>query len=376
MANWNMFFVVVVVAALGLVDGQREAFLGAFPHANMELFDQLPPYVFEDQPNVNFSTPTLAACPSIPAPPDTDNVNNLRPGNIRVVMAMGDSITAGMSAKDTNVLSLKEYRGLAYSIGGDKGLITFPNILAPFLPAGQPPIGFSTGIGSRTSSGNGLNAAVSGAINSDMLGQAQWLVQQLKANSKINFANDWKVLTIWIGSNNLCDVCDNINANNGANFQKSLNDSLSYLYSNVPRLFVNLVGNLEISTLYNINSGACSLLHKVACGCVGSSNANSRAIVATTGKDYQSRAYTIAKSFNGRSNSFAVVVQPFLIKTIISERSQLSAADCFHPSAIAHTYAAIGLWNNMLTPAASKLNTWDPSATPICPTSSSLFYTN
>lgn len=36
-------------------------------------------------------------------------VNQLRPGNIKVVMAMGDSITAAMSAKDTLIFSLKEY---------------------------------------------------------------------------------------------------------------------------------------------------------------------------------------------------------------------------------------------------------------------------
>jgi len=133
-------------------------------------------------------------------------------------MAMGDSLTAGMSAKDTNVLSLKEYRGLAYSIGGDSGVTTLPNLLKPYLPSGFP-IGLSTGIGERTSSGNGLNAAVSGSINSDMPAQAQWLVQQLKANSRININTDWKVLTIWIGSNNLCDVCDNTANNNGANFE-------------------------------------------------------------------------------------------------------------------------------------------------------------
>lgn len=372
--NTLVFVIVVVVAALGLVQGQEEAFLAAFPNANISAFYELPAYVFEDQPDISFDTPTFEACTPLPAPADTNDVNNLRPGNIKVVMAMGDSITAGMSAKDTNVLSLKEYRGLAYSIGGDPGVTTLPNLLSPFLPSGYP-IGFSTGIGSRTSAGNGLNAAVSGAINSDMLGQAQWLVQQLKANNKINMTGDWKLLTIWIGSNNLCDVCDN-SGYNGDNFQSQVTSALEYLYANVPRLFVNLVANLEISTMYNINSGACSLLHMIACGCVGTSNANSRALVASTGKDYQARAFAIAKNFNGRSNSFAVVVQPFLVQTVITERSQLSAADCFHPSAPSHAVAAVALWNNILTPAASKKTQWNPNDVPICPTTSTLLYTS
>jgi len=371
----------VLVALLVVsVCGQREVFQQAFPHADMEAFDKYLPYLLEDQQNVSLPTQTFAACPSLPAPADTNDVTNLRPGNIRVVMAMGDSITAGMSAKDTNVLSLKEYRGLAYSIGGDSGLTTFPNLLATYVPSGYP-IGRSTGVGSRTMSGNGLNAAVSGAINTDMPGQAQWLVQQLKANSRINFNNDWKVLTLWIGSNNLCDVCDNQNANNGANFLANVNTAIQYLYTNVPRLFINLVANLEISALYNVNSGACSLLHMIACGCVGTSNANSRALVAKTGRDYQALASTIAKNFTalasqqGRTD-FAIVVQPFLINTTITVRSELSAADCFHPSATSHAIAAIALWNNLLTPAANKKTAWSANDVPLCPTADTLLYTN
>lgn len=373
---------ILVIFALFLVVvfGQEDVFQKAFPHADMDAFRRYLPYILKDQQNISVaSQQPFAACPTIPAPADTDNVNNLRPGNIRVVMAMGDSITAGMSAKDTNVLSLKEYRGLAYSIGGDPGLTTFPNLLAPYVPTGYPK-GFSTGIGTRSSSGTGLNAAVSGAINVDMLGQAQWLVSQLQANPNIDMKNDWKVVTLWIGSNNLCDVCDNQPNNNGDNFQANVNASLAYLYANVPRLFVNLVANLNIAGLYNINSGACSLLHMIACGCVGTSNANSRALVSSTGQDYVQRATTLAKYFNtlatnqGRTD-FAVVVQPFLINTTITERSQLSAADCFHPSAASHATAAVALWNNALTPAAQKKTAWSPSDVPLCPSENILLYT-
>jgi len=371
-----LVFVVLLVVS---VCGQEDVFQQAFPNADMDAFRRYLPYLLKDQQNVSLPTPTFAACPSISVPPDTNDVTNLRPGNIRVVMAMGDSITAGMSAKDTNVLSLKEYRGLAYAIGGDPGLTTFPNLLAPFVPTGYPK-GFSTGIGSRTSSGNGLNAAVSGAINSDMPGQAQWLVQQLQANPNIDINNDWKVLTLWIGSNNLCDVCDDQPNNNGDNFQAQVNASLQYLFANVPKLFINLVSNLEISQLHNINSGACSLLHMIACGCVGSSNANTRALVASTGRDYQARAYTLAKYFNalasGKSRTdFAVVVQPFLLNTTITDRSQLSAADCFHPSAASHATAAVALWNNIISPAAQKKTAWNPSDVPLCPDVNTLLYT-
>lgn len=377
MNSW--IIVVVFIACFGsssvfAVEDEYAAFFEAFPNANRTAFYEYLPVILSKQRPVEYVAPQgFAACPSIPTPPDATNVNNLRPGNIKVVMAMGDSITAAMSAKDTLIFSLKEYRGIAYSIGGDSGVTTLPNILKQYSPN---LIGSSTGIGKREISTNGLNAAVSGAINSDMLGQAQWLVQQLKANTKINYNNDWKLLTVWIGSNNLCDVCDNVNNNNGANFQTQLTNALEYLYANVPRVFVNLVANLEISGLANVNSGACSLIHSIACGCVGGS-ANDRAIVASNGKDYQARAYPIAQAFNARNNpGFAVVVQPFLLNTTINLRSELSAADCFHPSAPSHVYAAVALWNNLISPASRKQLSWDINGTPICPNSDTLLYTN
>jgi len=369
---YSWLVVVVALACVLVAHGQEDVFNTAF-RTNISFAD-LPPWAFEDGV-APVDSLKFEACPTLPAPADTDDVKNLRPGNIKIVMAMGDSITCGMSAKDTSILSMKEYRGLAYSIGGDSGVTTLPNLLKPYLATGYP-IGLSTGVGSRTMATNGLNAAISGAINSDMMSQATWLVQQLKANTKININTDWKLLTIWIGSNNLCDVCDNANNNNGNNFETQLTNALQYLYINVPRLFVNLVANLEISTMYNINSGACGLLHSIACGCVGSSNANNRALVASTGKDYVARAYTIAQRFTNLNNqTFAVVVQPFLTQTVITERAQLSAADCFHPSAPSHQVAAIALWNNLFTPAATKKHAWVPSDVPICPTADTLLYT-
>jgi len=285
---------------------------------------------------------------------------------------MGDSITAAMSAKDTSIFSMKEYRGLAFSIGGDSGVTTMPNILKPYSPQGYP-IGLSTGIGERNRAANGLNAAVSGAINQDMLSQAQWLVTQLKANKAIDYNNDWKLLTIWIGSNNLCDVCDNQNYNNADSFDTYVTQALEYLYANVPRVFVNLLVNLDITQLDDISGGACGFLHSIACACV----VNDRNAVYQANLAYQTRAYTIAQRFVARNNpSFTVVVQPFLEQTSIDNRNELSAADCFHPSALSHGVASVALWNNMISPASQKKRAWSFNDAPICATSNTLLYTN
>lgn len=250
-----------------------------------------------------------------------------------------------------------------------------PNLLKQFTAPGYP-IGPSTGTGSRTSAGAGLNGAVSGAINVDMLSQAEWLVASLKTNTKINFNLDWKVLTIWIGSNNLCDVCNDAPNNNADNFEKHVTTALEYLYTNVPRLFVNLLPNLDVSKLYDVKDGTCGALHVVECGCIASTAAK-RTAVQTAVKDYWTRAEKIAQNFAARnSQQFAVVSQPFLMESPIYNRSYLSAADCFHPSAISHSAAATALWNSMLTPKAQKKTSWDPATPALCATESTLIHTN
>lgn len=41
-----------------------------------------------------------------------------------------------------------------------------------------------------------------------MPGQARTLVDKMKSNKDIDFQNDWKVITLFIGGNDLCDFCD------------------------------------------------------------------------------------------------------------------------------------------------------------------------
>ncbi len=61
------------------------------------------------------------------------SVHKLTPGDISVVGAIGDSLTAANGAQATNVIELlKEYRGVSWAIGGDNDLnsvITLPSKL-------------------------------------------------------------------------------------------------------------------------------------------------------------------------------------------------------------------------------------------------------
>jgi len=267
---------------------------------------------------------------------------------------------------------LRQYRGIAYSIGADNGVCTFPNIIKQFTTS---LIGASTGIGDRNLSTNGLNAGVNGAVNKDMAGQAQWLVNKLKSDTRINFNNDWKVVTIWIGSNNLCALCKDKAANDGLNFESQVTAALNIFYKDVPRLFVNLVAPLNVASLYGIGNFVCNAVHNQVCPCIVGKN--DQLAVGNATLDMTKRAYKISEDFNkmGRKD-FAVVVQPFLVDNKITDRSLLSTADCFHPSAKGHILGSIALWNNMVTPRAQKKTTWNEADAPICPTKDTLLYTN
>jgi len=64
----------------------------------------------------------------------------LRPDDIKVVAALGDSITAGFGAKGIqdgtiiNLNNLAEDRGISFAAGGDDGAITIPNFLKHYNP--------------------------------------------------------------------------------------------------------------------------------------------------------------------------------------------------------------------------------------------------
>jgi hypothetical protein len=141
-------------------------------------------------------------------------------------------------------------------------------------------------------------------------------------SSSISFRIDLlQLLTILIGSNNLCVVCNDPIANDAVNFQQKLIEALDYVSTNIPRVFVNLVANIDVTELFNFKAGAC-ILHGYECSCGGSSDGAKRQRVTLATKAYQETAYKIASYYNSRnSTTFAVVAQPFLLTSHIPDRT-------------------------------------------------------
>ncbi|XP_063775486.1 phospholipase B1, membrane-associated [Pseudophryne corroboree] len=299
--------------------------------------------------------------------PVSDNVpasvHRLRPGDIKVVAALGDSLTAAFGAKATSILDLTtEWRGVSWSIGGEGTLetcTTLPNIMKKFNPNIQ---GFSTGTGSQNQM---FNVAVSGAKAENMTSQAQALVQKMKESTVINFEEDWKLITVFIGYNDACQYCQNRDRYSLGNHIQHLTHALDILYNEIPRVFVNLVEIMEVEGLRKVTSEniGCSLLKPIYCPCFvnprdGSPELNE---VKKFNRDLQIQVAALAEKYQGRED-FAAVAQPFFQNTMLPVDKlgepdvSFFSADCFHFSERGHAEMAIALWNNMLEPVGQKQN--------------------
>ncbi|XP_019513787.1 PREDICTED: phospholipase B1, membrane-associated [Hipposideros armiger] len=305
-------------------------------------------------------------------PSDTipTSVHRLKLADIKVIAALGDSLTAGNGAgsKPGNVLDvLTQYRGLSWSVGGDgnfSSVLTLANLLREFNPSLT---GFSIGTGKENSPGAFFNQAVAGNRAEDLSVQARRLVSLMKNDTKINFQEDWKLITMFIGGNDLCDFCNDQVHYSPQNFTDNIRKALDILHAEVPRAFVNLVKVLEIiklRELYLEKKVSCPrLILRNLCPCVLKFDDNSTELASLieVNKKYQELTHQLVEK--GRYDTredFTVVVQPFFEKVTMPKTleglpdSSFFAPDCFHFSRKAHAHAASALWNNMLEPVGQK----------------------
>lgn len=317
----------------------------------------------------NFTCTELSPSASTPT-----SVHEVRPADIKVVAAVGDSLTAanGVGANPGNLLQVAiEYRGLSWSIGGDGNITTvttLPNILKEFNPNVT---GFSVGTGGEDGSNAFLNQAVPGAKSRDMVAQVNAVVNKMKTDSRIDFQNDWKVITLFIGGNDICDFCTDSIIFSPRNVVGNIRDALDILHREVPRAIVNLVEMLHIVPLRELHQdssvGCPSWFVRLVCPCIVKPNEGSVELqkVEEFNRAYQKAMRDLVDS--GRYDThenFTVLLQPFLREIFLpftdgKPDASYFAPDCFHLSQKAHTLMARALWNNMLEPLGNKTYTQD-----------------
>jgi len=316
------------------------------------------------------------------------SVHRLKPGDIDVVAALGDSVTAAFAAKSRNLFEYKkliENRGISWSVGGDEDIrtvFTLPNMLKLYNPNLR---GFSTGDIPASCQDNKKyakqvadNVAASGALSMNISDQAHSLVEKMKGDVEIDFNSDWKLVTLYIGGNDLCEVCK-VQNYSWTSYTDNINETLIYLRDNLPNTLVNVVPVMDLSLFSGLHSAnlfpikSCNLFHRLFCACsLGS-------YIDETSERFVEYTNSLLNLLNTEpytelNDSFSVVIQPFDINQHVVRTKNgkvdfsYTAPDCFHPNAKGHSMMAQGLWNNMFEGAGRKRLSFYDSDVWICPT--------
>jgi len=323
---------------------------------------------------LNVKYPPTFSCSTFTSSTRPTSVHKVRVADVKVVAAIGDSLTAAFGAAATTIVDVREFRGVSWSIGGDGSLpssVTLPNVFRKYNPN---VVGFSLGIGTSQTH---LNVAVTGAVSQDTPGQAINLVNKMRDSREgVDFANDWKVVTFFIGANNLCRYCRDPNRDSPANYAANVRAALDTL-TQVPRMIVNLVAVVDVTKLKVVegaNYPGCDSVHQTVCSCGTSNDANVRAQVSRACADYNAQLQTIANDARYQRDDFTVVYQPMYVNTEIPRDASGNpirayfAPDCFHFATVTHQGVAVTLWNNMLKPNGQK-PAWVPGQGYTCPAS-------
>jgi len=335
--------------------------------------------IYQKSQDVPLPQNPVTNCEVLTSPSEPTSVHRLMPSDIDIVAAIGDSITAGNGVDaDTIFDVILQNRGKSWCIGGDdsfaNGVVTLTSMLQHFNPNIQ---GYSTGEGSVSDPNAGLNVAIPGEIAEGIPDQAVDLVTKMQDGANWDYQNDWKIITLLIGGNDLCRSCFDRTRYSAANFVGHIERALDYLQANVPRALVNLHPMFDITPLPSMSDNfICDVFQDVICGCA--TDSEEKDFLQQLVADYATGLRNLVASgkYDTRED-FTVVYQshtqdaapPRLPGSSEPDRSYWSP-DCFHPGTKGHYAVATSLWNSMFEPVGSKRTSvnWDIGTNMICPT--------
>ncbi|KAK8844732.1 hypothetical protein IAR55_006582 [Kwoniella newhampshirensis] len=357
----------------------------------------------------------LSTCPNLSHRKNPKSAKDVRPDDFKVVMALGDSITAGLLARGTrdertsstheqtpfpNLLTIAEFRGLSYPIGYDTDAITIPRILEHYVGErnisgvsrgqhpptsclgtgpGGPGVGAGTILGSRMGgvctprpAEDGLNAAVSGSVSGNLMAQVKDYLLPRIAELGLK-DEDWKYVNLGIGANDICAFCLTPNATDIAlsgtpqQFAADIRDAVNVLREHVPNMIVNIIGLFRVSAIYKLTltDPYCQppllpLPHlALECSCAllpGPAGDFTRGKMDDLGEAYDEAVLQVIKEWEEEDDpTFGALWQPGTVVDLANYPiTALSPIDCFHPSEQAHQRVAAGFWNRMTMSLEAK----------------------
>uniref|UniRef100_A0A914D2P0 Uncharacterized protein n=1 Tax=Acrobeloides nanus TaxID=290746 RepID=A0A914D2P0_9BILA len=184
-----------------------------------------------------------------------NSVHRVKFGDIKVIAALGDSLTAGFGAGAKKLDGLfHRYRGLVFDIGGDRSLeehITVANVLKKFNPNIH---GQSFGIDDDFPNSQ-FNVAVPGARAEDLVPQAYDLIKRMKNHSDmVDIEKDWKLINIFIGANDACGYCATKSSEWGAKaYGNKIRETVKVLKEGLPRTIVSVLAMLNLNILMKVD---------------------------------------------------------------------------------------------------------------------------
>lgn len=310
--------------------------------------------------------------------PSSTNIKDLKPEDISLIMAIGDSMTSGFGSKVNNLIDVQlvqECRGASFSIGGDSNIKTLVHLFRHFNSKLK---GYSRGCSisqlcdnhfcpvtsiSEFQKNGDLNVAFSGATSSNLDMQHKSLIKNLIKNG-LNYHNEWKFLTIFIGLGDLCiHSCkqNNVKALGSVEyFEDKLINVLINLKQKMPKTIVAIILLPDISQLVNVGKRykRCQKvqeLTKMQCPCAFE-NDNNRWNLRKSTFEFNNRILKVVdkmKEHDGGYSDFAVIALPFLQEFKFTNKVNdhyLSKFDCYHPSIIMQEAMAKSMWNSLFIP--------------------------
>ncbi|CAG8558485.1 11190_t:CDS:2 [Gigaspora margarita] len=360
------------------------------PHCNAQInfiSSKLTQKIFSTSSQYNVFVNDIALCPPLtPRISPPANVHDLRPDDIKMIMALGDSITAGFLAnaicdENNTTMKLHEYRGVSYAMGGDIGAVSIANFFKHYSPElkgaslGYHLVEVCYGVicppKQYKPEQDQMNAAQSGSLAKNLDYQVEYLLRQFEKEPE-EIKNSWKFLNVFIGSNDICLQCLKIIQKHETTFEDYVYDALEKIRTNIPNVIVNIVGNFNVSQIYKVTRGQTKYCKKLGvlpnfeCECAfleSPEGDKKRQNMDDLSQKYNAAINRIVQNYADHpSDTFAVVYQPFDLDLMSFPIDALSCADCFHPSLKLHEHSAKLLWNNFIIPSKSRYDPvkWDP----------------
>jgi len=276
-------------------------------------------------------------------------------------------------------------------MGGNRDQWTVPNFLMNYGPDGKNVQGGAVGNSAPLDAIKWKNGVVqpfdphvthllgaqSQARIEDAVNQTLYIVNELKTTyaKTVNLQNDWKLFTFFIGANNVGGACHQRDYSKPEWYEKYMNEILTIVSTQIPRVRVNVVKLFNISQVWDIHetSSYCKFawsdIVKTEMGCLMDGNlADRKAIDGAVMKNNEVIDRVVAQWQAKNIKDFAITVQPFLENLKVLGLEYLSEFDCFHPSYITDAAFAIQYWNSMMLPPGQKPTTITANVQVICPT--------